>query len=164
MRPGSLPTQVIEIPFTDVSKCKLRVTSEPAALLPMSWIAASGWVEPLTEGGSFIVSDFLKHLLCQALKCLLLILPDPLFGNKLVLSKLSLLFSQAVKGDTDVSFRTLITWVFFVACRHCMMMLNRTYVSSLLDCRIGRGCWVCLSSKQSAGFLLAPVTAFLPEN
>lgn len=102
------------------------------------------------------------------MKFLLLILPDPLFADNLISSKLSLLFSQAMKDDRDVSCMILIAQVFLVWSRDCMMMLNRTYVSSLLDCKVGAkmeegvGC-VC-PANHSAGLPLAPVTAFLPEN
>lgn len=49
-----------------------------------------------------------------------------------------------------------------------MMMLNRTYTSSLLACKVEAKMEECVGcvcpANLSAGFPLAPGTAFLPEN
>lgn len=49
-----------------------------------------------------------------------------------------------------------------------MMTLNRTYMLSLLDCKVGakmeEGVGCGCPANHSAGFPLAPVSVFLPEN
>lgn len=70
--------QMRALPFVALSEGKFRIADEPEALLSVSWIAARGWVGPLTKGGGFLVAGFSWNTcLCQAVKLLLLVILHP---------------------------------------------------------------------------------------
>lgn len=163
--------QMRALPFVALSEGKFRIADEPEALLSVSWIAARGWVGPLTKGGGFLVAGFSWNTcLCQAVKLLLLVILHPYVMQGSTQSTVHGLYgrgiwlvSPEIRSRLDACLGTLGCLSLFSTdtagsprspgkvpiCKHCQGPNFSGKHSQMVQEKHSDGVWQCLTSHSA---------------